>query len=166
MLGSRVVLYLFFQRRQRSEVGWRFGAHVRISIRIGVFIAYIQQHTEMVEPASGENAIFSNGVSRMLGRWCGSEAISWHSPTSRKSGKRRFTVVQMRLIGLLKLKTHACGQISMISAQMSSIGGIIRMEWNKPPGPPFSPYTWRMPYCWATCQSWSQIQSDCPLRSI
>ena len=71
-------------------------------------------------------------------------------------GKARCTVVQMRLIGLLKLKTVASGQIFITSAQISRMGGMMRSEWNSPPGPPFSPYTCRTPYCCGMRQSCSQ----------
>ena len=40
----------------------------------------------------------------------------------------RWTVVQIRLMGLLKLKTVACGQSFMTSAQISRMGGMIRSE--------------------------------------
>ena len=75
----------------------------------------------------------------MRGRKLRSEPISWHMPMNFSSGNARWTVVQMRLIGLLKLKTVASGQIRITSAQISRIGGMMRSEWNSPPGPPFSP---------------------------
>ncbi|MOA33864.1 hypothetical protein D3C78_1551970 [compost metagenome] len=52
--------------------------------------------------------------------------------------------------------------MSATSAQMSRIGGIIRSEWNSPPGPPFSPYTCPMPYCCGICQSRSHSAKRSP----
>jgi hypothetical protein len=40
----------------------------------------------------------------------------------------RAIAKQIRVIGLLRLKTHASGQILSMSPQISRIGGMIRSE--------------------------------------
>ena len=50
----------------------------------------------------------------------------------------------------------------MISAQISRMGGMMRSEWKRPPGPPFSPYTCCTPYCCGMRQSCSHSSKRLP----
>ena len=78
--------------------------------------------------------------------------MPWHRPSAR-IGLYFPSARMMRFSGLEKLMNSACGQSSCISRTKSNTSGNVRSVKISPPGPPFSPSVWRMPYLRGTSQS-------------